>query len=203
MGLPDGESVAEEVRHLVVQAQSGDLNAAAGLLERYRGRVIRFCLTFAPIREPDAHDITQEVFIRMFRGIHGLREAGRFESWLFSIARRRCLTFLKKARKRRLDMERLVLEQQTLRRGAGGEDRMKEMERAIVAEEIERLPDSRMKQAGRRFYLEGQDTAQIAEQLDVPVSTITTWLSRFRGKIRRRLILRILALRGHEAGGAS
>lgn len=195
--------MAEEVRQLVFRARSGDLQAAAGLLERYRGRVIRFCLTFAPIREPDAHDITQEVFIRAFCAIHGLREADRFEGWLFSIARRRCLTFLKKIQKRRLDMQRLALEQQTVRRDAGDEDRMKKMERAIVAAEIERLPDSSMKQAGRLFYLEGQDTSQIAEQLNAPVSTITTWLSRFRGKIRRRLVLRILALRGHQAGEAS
>jgi RNA polymerase sigma-70 factor (ECF subfamily) len=194
--------MAEEVRQLVVSAQSGDSRAAAGLLERYRARVIRFCLTFAPIREPDAHDITQETFIRALGGIRKLREADRFESWLFSIARRRCLTFLKKANKRRNDMERLAQEQHTLRRTDGDEERMKKMERAVVAEEIERLPDTPMKQAGRLFYLEGRDTAAIAEQLDAPVSTVTTWLSRFRGKIRRRLVLRILALRGHEVGEA-
>jgi RNA polymerase sigma-70 factor (ECF subfamily) len=195
--------MAEEVRQLVVRAQRGDSQAAAGLLQRYRGRVIRFCLTFAPIREPDAHDITQEVFIRALGGIHALREASSFEGWLLSIARRRCLTFLKKLKRRRMDMERLALEQQTLRRDAGEEERIKKMERAIVAEEIERLPESRMKQAGRLFYLEGQDTTKIAQRLDAPISTVTTWLSRFRGKIRRRLVLRILALRGHEAGEAS
>ncbi len=195
--------MAEEVRQLVARAQGGDTQAAAGLLERYRGRVIRFCLTFAPVSEPDAHDITQEVFIRAFRGIGGLRKAERFEGWLFSIARRRCLTFLRRLKRRRTDMERLALEQQTLRRDAGEEERMKNMERAIVAEEIERLPDFRMKQAGRLFYLEGQDTTKIAQRLDAPISTVTTWLSRFRGKIRRRLVLRILALRGHEAGEAS
>jgi len=195
--------MAEEVRQLVVRARSGDSQAAAGLLERYRGRVIRFCLTFAPIREPDAHDITQETFIRALGGIRKLRQADRFESWLFSIARRRCLTFLKKAQKRRTDLERLAIQQRTLQRADGEGERMKKMERAVVAEEIERLPDTPMKQAGRLFYLEGQDTAAIAERLDAPVSTITTWLSRFRGKIRRRLILRILALRGHEVGESS
>jgi RNA polymerase sigma-70 factor (ECF subfamily) len=193
--------MAEEVRQLVLQAQGGDSQAAAGLLERYRGRVIRFCLTFAPIREPDAHDITQETFIRALGGIRKLREADRFESWLFSIARRRCLTFMRKAQKQRTDMERLAREQQALRNDSD-EERGKKLERTIVAEEIERLPDTPMKQAGRLFYLEGRDTAAIAEQLDAPVSTITTWLSRFRGKIRRRLVLRILALRGHEVGEA-
>jgi RNA polymerase sigma-70 factor (ECF subfamily) len=194
--------MAEEVRQLVVRAQSGDSQAAAGLLERYRGRVIRFCLTFAPIREPDAHDITQETFIRALGGIRKLREADRFEGWLFSIARRRCLTFLKKAKRHRADLKRLAQEQLALRRTGSGEERGKQQERAIVAEEIERMPDTPMKQAGRLFYLEGQDTAAIAERLDAPVSTITTWLSRFRGKIRRRLVLRILALRGHEVGEA-
>jgi RNA polymerase sigma-70 factor (ECF subfamily) len=194
--------MAEEVRQLVLKAQSGDSQAAAGLLERYRGRVIRFCLTFAPIREPDAHDITQETFIRALGGIRKLREADRFESWLFSIARRRCLTFMRKAQKQRTDLERLAQEQQALRRTDTDEERGKKLERTIVAEEIERMPDTPMKQAGRLFYLEGRDTAAIAEQLDAPVSTITTWLSRFRGKIRRRLVLRILALRGHEVGEA-
>lgn len=195
--------MAEEVRQLVVRARSGDSQAAAGLLERYRGRVIRFCLTFAPIREPDAHDITQETFIRALGGIRRLRQVDRFESWLFSIARRRCLTFLKRTKRQRADMERLAQEQQTRQRTEAEEERGRKLERAIVAEEIDRLPDTPMKQAGRLFYLEGRDTAAIAEQLDAPVSTITTWLSRFRGKIRRRLVLRILALRGHEVGEAS
>jgi RNA polymerase sigma-70 factor (ECF subfamily) len=194
--------MAEEVRQLVVRAREGDSQAAAGLLERYRGRVIRFCLTFAPIREPDAHDITQETFIRALGGIRRLREADRFEGWLFSIARRRCLTFLKKAKRNRVELERLATEQQALQRTDGEGERRKKLERAIVAEEIERLPESRMKQAGRLFYLEGRDTAKIAEQLGAPVSTVTTWLSRFRGKIRRRLVLRVLALRGHEVGEA-
>jgi RNA polymerase sigma-70 factor (ECF subfamily) len=194
--------MAEEVRQLVVRAREGDSQAAAWLLERYRGRVIRFCLTFAPIREPDAHDITQETFIRALGGIRRLREADRFEGWLFSIARRRCLTFLKKAKRNRVELERLATEQQALQRTDGEGERRKKLERAIVAEEIERLPESRMKQAGRLFYLEGRDTAKIAEQLGAPVSTVTTWLSRFRGKIRRRLVLRVLALRGHEVGEA-
>jgi DNA-directed RNA polymerase specialized sigma24 family protein len=101
-----------------------------------------------------------------------------------------------------VELERLATEQQALQRTDGEGERRKKLERAIVAEEIERLPESRMKQAGRLFYLEGRDTAKIAEQLGAPVSTVTTWLSRFRGKIRRRLVLRVLALRGHEVGEA-
>jgi DNA-directed RNA polymerase specialized sigma24 family protein len=65
-----------------------------------------------------------------------------------------------------------------------------------VEEEISRLPDSPQKAAGRLFYQEGANTSDIAERLKVPVSTVTTWLSRFRGRIRKRLIIRILEVRG-------
>jgi len=185
---------------LVERAREGDQQAVAGLFERYRLRVIRFCLTFAPIREADAHDLTQEVFVRTFKGIRKLREPERFESWLFSIARRRCMTFLRNLSRRRAGQQELALAREKEGPPDVEAQRMKRLERKIVAEEIERLPESSMKQAGRMFYLEDQDTSTIARQLDAPISTVTTWLSRFRGKIRRRLVLRIMALRGHQTG---
>jgi len=147
--------------------------------------------------EADAHDITQEVFIRAFRGLGGLREAERFESWLFSIARRRCLTHLGRLKKRREDQRRMALEEAANVSKSPESEQMKQEELDIVAEEIERMPDSSMKEAGKRFYLEGEDTGCIAEGMDAPVSTVTTWLSRFRARIRKRLVLRLLALRGH------
>lgn len=189
--------MADEDRCLVERARDGDRDAVGGLFERYRLRVVRFCLSYAPVTEADAHDITQEVFIRAFRGLGRLRRPERFESWLFSIARRRCLTHLKRARQRKQDMRRLALEKDLQERGDMEARRVREIERTIVGEEIERLPDCAMKDAGRMYYLEGHDTRVIADRMGTPQSTVTTWLSRFRARIRKRLVLRILALRGH------
>jgi len=189
--------MAEVDRALVERARDGDRDAVGGLFERYRLRVVRFCLSYAPVTEADAHDITQEVFIRAFRGLGRLRRPERFESWLFSIARRRCLTHLKRARQRRDDLRRLAQERVPEATGDMEARRARELERTIVGEEIERLPDCAMKDAGRMYYLEGHDTQAIAERMDTPQSTVTTWLGRFRARIRKRLVLRILALRGH------
>lgn len=195
-GLASGEGMADENRCLVERAREGDRDAVSGLFERYRLRVVRFCLSYAPVGEADAHDITQEVFIRALRGLRRLRRPERFESWLFSIARRRCLTHIKRVRQRRDDMRRLAQETVTEAPDDVEAERHRELERAIVGEEIARLPDSAMKEVGRMYYLEGRDTTFIAEQMDAPQSTVTTWLSRFRGRIRKRLVLRILELRG-------
>jgi RNA polymerase sigma-70 factor, ECF subfamily len=190
----------EEVFFLAEKARDGDEEAVGRLFELFRMRVVRFCLSFARIDQADAHDITQEVFIRAFRGIGRLREAKSFESWLLVIARKRCLSFLSRTKRRREQMRQLRDEAGASHAGDDGESRMKRIEKKMVAEEIERLPDSALKEAGRRFYLAGEDTAQIAAALDAPVSSVTTWLSRFRGKIRKRLLARVLILRGH--GGA-
>ncbi len=37
-------------------------------------------------KHEDCHDLTQETFLRVYRGIGGLRENARFKSWLFEIA---------------------------------------------------------------------------------------------------------------------
>jgi len=187
----------DNVRLLVERARDGDSEAVAGLFERYRGRVIRFCLTFLRVDEADALDITQEVFVRVFSSIAGLEDPGKFESWLFSIARRRCLTFIAGRAKRRDGCRRLAQEGTDGWPGGEKQEQMQAMERKIVSEEIERLDDSPLKDCGRMFYVEGRDTGSIAENMDVPVSTVTTWLSRFRSKVRKRLIVRILALREH------
>jgi RNA polymerase sigma-70 factor (ECF subfamily) len=158
--------------------------------------VLRFCLTFPAIGEADAGDLTQEVFVRAFRSIGGLKEPERFEGWLFAIARNRCLTLLRRAHRARIQGDQLAREAAAAP-AAGDEERLaRERETAVVAEEIARLPDSPQKEAGRLYYQEGRDTKAIAAALGAPVSTITTWLSRFRVRIRKRLVLRILALRG-------
>ena len=189
-----GGQESDALAALVEAARQGDPVSQADLFDRYRMRVVRYCLTFAGIQPADALDLTQEVFLRALRNLRSLRESGRFEGWLFAIARGRCLTHLVRQRQGRLSLERLAREDTPA--DDSREDRQRELERAVVAEEIARLPDTPLREAGRLFYLEGKDTGEIATLLSAPVSTVTTWLSRLRGKIRVRLVRRILELRG-------
>ncbi len=187
----------EETICIVEKARDGDSDAVSRLYELYRLRVARFCLSFAGIEQADANDITQDVFVRTFLGIRQLRDAGRFEGWLYSITRSRCMTFLSGVTKRNKRLERYGNERVHHKVEEQMDEIMRDAEKKIVLEEIERLADSSLKEAGKRYYVQGQDTSKIAQELSVPVSTVTTWLSRFRGKIRKRLLVRVLELRGH------
>ena len=80
---------------LVSRAEAGDPTAQAELVRRYTRRVAGFVRSI--IRQPDAvEDVTQTVFIKMFRRLGRLRDPAVFESWLFTLARNTGLDFIRR-----------------------------------------------------------------------------------------------------------
>ena len=199
-GHPDEASERKALGEVVRRAAAGSAPAQAELFARFRLPLIRLCMSFPGIGQADAQDLVQETFLRALGGLGDLREAERFAGWIFAIARRRCLSWLEK-RGRGYAQKRRFAEYAKQVSDAKGDEARREMERRIVQEVIEDMPDTNLKQTGRLFYIEGLDSAQIALRLGKPQSTITTWLSRFRVKIRKRLLVAILELR--QGGGAS
>lgn len=80
---------------VVRRAEAGEHAAQGELVHRYTRRVAGFVR--AIIRQPDAvEDVTQMVFIKMFRRLSRLRDPGVFESWLFTLARNTSLDFIRR-----------------------------------------------------------------------------------------------------------
>ncbi len=70
-------------------------HAASTLLDRYRDRVYIWCLRY--VREHEqALDMAQEVLISAYRNLGSFGGRSQFGSWIFSIARNRCLSELRR-----------------------------------------------------------------------------------------------------------
>ncbi len=52
------------------------------------------------IDHDDAHDVTQDVFIKIHKSINSFREDSQLFTWIYRIATNECLTFLSKKRRR-------------------------------------------------------------------------------------------------------
>lgn len=82
---------------LVRRAEAGEPAAQSELVQRYTRRVAGFVRTI--VRQPDAiEDVTQMVFIKMFRRLSRLRDPAVFESWLFTLTRNSALDHLRRCR---------------------------------------------------------------------------------------------------------
>jgi len=84
--LPWGRDEAE----LVTELQAGSDAAFDWLVTYYHAGV--FNLVFGILADPaDAADVTQEVFLRAFRGIRGFRRGSSLKTWLYRISVRQAL----------------------------------------------------------------------------------------------------------------
>jgi len=77
---------------IIAAVLSGEPEAYAELVDRYRDRCNRFAVRFLGDRD-DADEALQSAFLRAFRGLAGFRDVGRFDSWLFQIVVNECRTF--------------------------------------------------------------------------------------------------------------
>ena len=85
----DEQLIAEYVR--------GDFEALTALFERYLKPIYQFVYRYVH-NVPDAEDITQEVFIKVWKHSRKFDQKKRFKTWIFAIAKNTALDFLKKSR---------------------------------------------------------------------------------------------------------
>src|SRR5687768_14099348 len=79
-----------EERALVEACLSGRRDAFDVIVERHRRAVYQLCYRFVTNHE-DASDLTQDVFLRAFRGLHRFRGQSSLGTWLYRIAVNVCL----------------------------------------------------------------------------------------------------------------
>jgi len=95
---PDTWSDEELLAVAVAEAStSSGRQAASSLLRRYHVRVYQWCA--AQLGDPDlGQDIAQEVLLKAYHKLESFGGRSCFSSWLFAIARNRCLDELRRPR---------------------------------------------------------------------------------------------------------
>jgi RNA polymerase sigma-70 factor (ECF subfamily) len=129
----------------------------------------------------EADDLTQQAFLVAQRKLHQLREADRAAAWLFAVLRS---CFLKSLRRQRpVNAATLNLEVEQV---AGPTPEVADIDRERLAAALADLPEE-FRLVVLMFYFEELSYQEIAEQLEIPIGTVMSRLSRAKGHLRRRL----------------
>lgn len=94
----------EEDISLVEQALDEDRAAQRELVKRYQGPIFAYIYRWMRNRS-DSEDLTQDVFIKMFRALHTYSRKSSFRAWLYRIARNRVIDYLRRKRPSTVDIE--------------------------------------------------------------------------------------------------
>jgi RNA polymerase sigma-70 factor (ECF subfamily) len=90
--------VESDDRELVRRVLAGQANEFRVLVDRYQQSIFRFATGLLGSRE-EAQDVTQEAFLAGFANLSSYDSSrAAFSTWLFSIARNRCINLLKRRR---------------------------------------------------------------------------------------------------------
>lgn len=187
----DADAIARLDVELVRRSLAGESTAFDLLVVRYQRRIAalisRYRLDSATIE-----DLTQEAFIKAYRGLHQFRGESTFFTWLARIALNTTKTYLT-ARKARIETVSATSEDGEIDAYASmsapdsGEDALasRQLAETINAALEELSPD--LRQAITLREIEGQTYEQIAKSLKIPLNTVRSRIFRAREAISVKL----------------
>ena len=175
----------ETERQLVERIQAGDRSAFVRLLDAYETRVYRLALRFTN-SAPDAEDVTQEIFLGVYKGLGNFRGNSALGTWIYRIAMNHCLEF---RRKRKLDCMPYG-DDLNLATSDWREDPFQSAGRQELSDKVEAALSS-LSPLHRDVIvlheLQGMTYQEVAAALDVPVGTVKSRLSNAFRKLRELL----------------
>lgn len=182
----EGTGVTADEDVLVSQAKAGDQAAFEAIVQRYERQI--FAFTYRMMGNPDdAHDLTQECFIRAFRNLGRTNSELNVSAWLHRIASNACLDVLRRRKRIRwLPWENSKHER--LLHGSPTDD----PERVVIAGENTSDVQSILSQMSPRNRLalilreyEGMSTREIGDVMGLSRSAVKSVLFRAREEFRR------------------
>lgn len=183
---------------IVAELKAGSEEAYAWLIGEFHQPI--YSLVYRVLTDPaDAADTTQEVFLKIFRGMKHFNGQSSLKTWIYRIAlheasNRRRWWFRHKARETPMEpyeqdshTPHFVVSEALVDEGESPfESAAHEEVRARVEEELRQIPEPYRSTVILRD-LEDMSYEEIAEVLDVSLGTVKSRLTRGREALRRRL----------------
>ncbi len=128
----------------------------------------------------DATDVTQQVFLQVFRKIDQFAGHSKFETWLYRLASNEALQHLRKGRRWKFQ----PLTQEPVSRHASEEDRNENKE--LIERALSKI-DPELRAIFVLREIEGLTYREIAEAIEIPEGTVGSRLNRARRELQQHL----------------
>jgi RNA polymerase sigma-70 factor (ECF subfamily) len=169
-------------RDLINRCLKNEARAQEELYKKYARKMYGVCLRFSK-NKPDADDILQESFIKVFTNLKHFRFIGSFEGWIRRIVTTTAINFYKKHLRHHQELD------------------INEMEESLYVEEIsdksvnqdellnhlQELPHIN-RIIFNLFVMEGYSHKEIGEMLQIPENTSKSHLHRAKQELKNKII---------------
>ena len=187
----------QAVASLVERCVSGDASAWEQIVQQYNRRIYNICYRFAGSAD-DAEDLTQEVFIRMYKTLGSYDIAkGAFVTWVTTITRNLLVDHFRRSKMERVtdsldaapggDEDALTLGEQLPDQGPAPETQVQRVETKHAVHQALQKLSPELREAVILRDLQDMDYRDIAAVLKVPEGTVKSRINRGRTELARLL----------------
>jgi RNA polymerase sigma-70 factor (ECF subfamily) len=173
---------------LVERCLAGDQSAWDQIVRMHWRKVFNLAYKFVG-RHDEAEDLTQDIFLKIFKALHTFDRRANFQTWLISISRNLCIDHYRSVRKERETMARDVDASQltpvSRERGPHGQLEQTDL-RELVRLALAELPPA-LRQAVVLRDLQEFSYQEIADKLDLPEGTVKSRINRGRLELARQI----------------
>ena len=166
---------------LIKGCVQNDENCQRMLFEQYAGKMMTICLRYACDR-PEAEDILQESFIKIFSHVHQYKFEGSFEGWMKRIVVNSALKAIQKKKTRFIDInnhDSVLPQTDSYALSNLTEDELIKL--------ISDLPEG-YRIVFNLYVLEGYSHDEIAEMLGIQAATSRSQLVKARKMLQKQIL---------------
>jgi RNA polymerase sigma-70 factor, ECF subfamily len=182
---------------LIEKCLDGDQQAWEQIVRQHWRKVFNVAYKFVGSHE-QAEDLTQDIFLKIFRSLETFDRRANFQTWLISVSRNLCIDHYRSVRKERQTIDRDV-PAEDLSPVSSTVSPLAALENRDLAEMLRQalsaLPQS-LRTAVLLRDIQELSYLEIAERLRLPEGTVKSRINRGRKELARQ----ILQLREEAAG---
>ncbi len=187
--MPDPSPAATDaIDTLIQRCLGGDQAAWEEIVRTHRRKVFNIAYKFTG-RHDEAEDLTQDIFLKIFKSLHTFDRRANFQTWLVSVSRNLCIDHYRSVRKERETIDRDV-DAGELTPSAPGQTAYQALEQKdrveLLRKAMAELPLT-LREAVIKRDIQELSYQEIADQLHLPEGTVKSRINRGRTELARQV----------------
>ena len=184
----DHSAPPDETEALIQRCLRGDQVAWERIVRLHWRRVFNVAYKFVG-KHDEAEDLTQDIFLKIFKSLDTFDRRANFQTWLISVSRNLCIDHYRSVRKERQTIDRDVDANELSPAAAepGPIAALEQRDRVtLLRDALTSLPES-LRTAVIMRDIQELSYQEIAEQLRVPEGTVKSRINRGRAELARQV----------------
>ena len=184
----DAPSPTQLTDEIIERCLNGDQAAWESIVRMYRRKVFNVAYKFVG-RHDQAEDLTQDVFLKLYKSLETFDRRANFQTWLISVSRNLCIDHYRSARRERETINRDVdpSDLTPAAPGVSAYGRLEHRDRvSLLRAALAELPPT-LRTAVVLRDIQELTYQEIADRLDLPEGTVKSRINRGRTELARQI----------------